>query len=46
MRTKSYFTIIHLLFFSVFGGDPNRVTLQGHSAGADSICLHLIAPAS
>jgi para-nitrobenzyl esterase len=34
------------LLFSAFGGDPNRVTLQGHSAGAVSICLHLIAPAS
>ena len=29
-----------------FAGDPNRVTLQGHSAGGISICLHLIAPAS
>ncbi|CAF3726313.1 unnamed protein product [Rotaria socialis] len=29
-----------------FGGNPNRITLQGHSAGVDSICLHLVAPAS
>jgi para-nitrobenzyl esterase len=35
-----------LFSFSAFGGDPNRVTLQGHSAGAISVCFHLIAPAS
>jgi para-nitrobenzyl esterase len=32
--------------FLAFGGNPNSITLQGHSAGAISICLHLIAPAS
>lgn len=38
---------IHIRFlFLAFGGNPNYVTLQGHSAGAISICLHLVAPAS
>src|SRR5271157_702401 len=43
MRIKIIFT---LLFVAAFGGDPNSMTLQGHSAGATSVCLHLIAPAS
>lgn len=39
--------IIHVEFlFLAFGGNPNSITLQGHSAGAISICLHLVAPAS
>ena len=39
--------IIHIRFlFLAFGGNPNSITLQGHSAGAISICLHLVAPAS
>jgi para-nitrobenzyl esterase len=29
-----------------FGGDPDRVTLAGTSAGADSVGLHLVSPAS
>ncbi len=44
MTTKEPFTI--KISSLVLGGDPNRVTLHGHSAGAVSICLHLIAPAS
>jgi para-nitrobenzyl esterase len=35
-----------LFLFLAFGGNPNSITLQGQSAGATSICLHLIAPAS
>lgn len=29
-----------------FGGDPERVTLAGTSAGADSVGLHMVSPAS
>jgi len=29
-----------------FGGDPTQVTLMGESAGAISICLHLVMPGS
>lgn len=29
-----------------FGGDPNRVTIFGQSAGAMSVCFHLVSPGS
>jgi len=29
-----------------FGGDPNRVTIFGQSAGAASVCVHLASPVS
>ena len=29
-----------------FGGDPNRVTLAGHSAGALNVGVHMISPLS
>ena len=31
---------------AAFGGDPNNVTIAGTSAGADSVGLHLVSPAS
>lgn len=35
-----------MFFVEAFGGNPNSITLQGHSAGATSVCLHLIASES
>ena len=29
-----------------FGGDKSRVTVMGESAGAFSICFHMVAPAN
>lgn len=29
-----------------FGGDPNRITLQGHSTGAVCVHLHTLSPLS
>lgn len=29
---------------AAFGGDPNMITVLGHSAGADSVLHHLTSP--
>lgn len=31
---------------AAFGGDPNAITLVGHSAGADCVLHHIVSPRS
>ena len=52
--TKPFWRVWHVRFrirwtrdnIRAFGGDPSNVTIYGESAGASSVCLHLLSPMS
>lgn len=44
-------TVINIMLFEYFfnnrfGGDPNKVTIFGQSAGGASVALHMLSPLS